>query len=171
MRFRLNSGGKRISTFDFFIVIVLLSVGLSSEVPGMDLPSAVEIKPILVNVTLLPVSLFSFILALLAVTLFICIIVLFFSRKLKRVNSELELKNNVKSEKGIGSEFSFTIPFRPAGSNKFKRSAPEYTVSPADWSSKKCLLVDDNKDVLIYLDRILLDKGYYPCRSMRCISH
>ncbi len=94
MMFRLNSGGRRISTFDFFIVIVVLSVGLLSEVSGMDLPSTVEIKPILVNLIHLPVSLFSFILTLLAVTLFICIIVLFFSGKLNRVNRELKLKNN-----------------------------------------------------------------------------
>ena len=30
---------------------------------------------------------------------------------------------------------------------------------PIDWSLRKCLLVDDNKDVLIYLNRILLDTG------------
>lgn len=28
-----------------------------------------------------------------------------------------------------------------------------------DWRKKKCLLVDDNKDVLIYLNRILIDTG------------
>ena len=32
-------------------------------------------------------------------------------------------------------------------------------MKPIDWSSKKCLLVDDNKDVLIYLNRILIDTG------------
>jgi CheY-like chemotaxis protein len=31
--------------------------------------------------------------------------------------------------------------------------------SPVNWTSKKCLLVDDNKDVLLYLNRILLDTG------------
>jgi hypothetical protein len=30
---------------------------------------------------------------------------------------------------------------------------------PIDWSLRKCLLVDDNKDVLLYLSRILLDTG------------
>jgi hypothetical protein len=30
---------------------------------------------------------------------------------------------------------------------------------PIDWSLRKCLLVDDNKDVLLYLNRILLDTG------------
>jgi CheY-like chemotaxis protein len=65
----------------------------------------------------------------------------------------------VESEKGIGSEFSFTIPYRPAGSSKFKRQKTELSISSSNWSSKKCLLVDDNKDVLIYLNRILLDTG------------
>jgi PAS domain S-box-containing protein len=65
----------------------------------------------------------------------------------------------VKSEKGIGSEFSFTVPYRPAGSNKFKNRTPDQSFNPAGWSSKKCLLVDDNKDVLIYLSKILSDTG------------
>lgn len=65
----------------------------------------------------------------------------------------------VQSEKGIGSEFSFTIPYRPAGSSKFKKRSIEQNTAPSNWSSKKCLLVDDNKDVLIYLNRILLDTG------------
>jgi CheY-like chemotaxis protein len=67
----------------------------------------------------------------------------------------------VKSEKGIGSEFSFTIPYRPAGSSKFKSRTPEQNPEPINWSSKKCLLVDDNKDVLLYLNRILVDTGIY----------
>jgi PAS domain S-box-containing protein len=67
----------------------------------------------------------------------------------------------VQSEKGIGSEFSFSIPYRPAGSPK-TRIVPvknEHLQQPIDWSYKKCLLVDDNKDVLIYLHRILIDTG------------
>jgi PAS domain S-box-containing protein len=67
----------------------------------------------------------------------------------------------VQSEKGIGSEFSFSIPYRPAGSQK-NRVIPvinEHLQKPIDWSYKKCLLVDDNKDVLIYLNRILIDTG------------
>lgn len=65
----------------------------------------------------------------------------------------------VHSEKGIGSEFSFSIPYRPAGSTKVKAAAlsSDQFIKPIDWSSKKCLLVDDNKDVLIYLNRILAD--------------
>jgi CheY-like chemotaxis protein len=67
----------------------------------------------------------------------------------------------VESEKGIGSEFSFSIPYRPAGRTKTKVQVFEsgQVLKPVDWSSKKCLLVDDNKDVLIYLNRILLDTG------------
>jgi PAS domain S-box-containing protein len=67
----------------------------------------------------------------------------------------------VQSEKGVGSEFSFSIPYRPAGSTKPKPSAVsvDHVLKPIDWSSRKCLLVDDNKDVLIYLNRILTDTG------------
>jgi two-component system, chemotaxis family, CheB/CheR fusion protein len=67
----------------------------------------------------------------------------------------------VKSEKGIGSEFSFSIPYRPAGNIKTKTlsSIGNDSILPINWSSKKCLIVDDNKDVLIYLNRILSDTG------------
>ncbi len=67
----------------------------------------------------------------------------------------------VQSEKGIGSEFSFSIPYRPAGSPKVRivPVSSEQAQKPIDWSYKKCLLVDDNKDVLIYLHRILIDTG------------
>ncbi len=66
----------------------------------------------------------------------------------------------VQSEKGVGSEFSFSIPYRPAGGStriKSKLVSNEPLNFQADWSSKTCLLVDDNKDILLYLNRVLID--------------
>ncbi|MFO7622485.1 MAG: ATP-binding protein [Bacteroidales bacterium] len=68
----------------------------------------------------------------------------------------------VQSEKGVGSEFSFSVPYRPAGGGtklKAKTYVPDEQTHPINWSSRKCLLVDDNRDVLVYLNRILLDTG------------
>lgn len=80
----------------------------------------------------------------------------------KEVIERMGGKIFVKSQKGIGSEFSFSIPYRPAGSSTKSRldtlGVNEPGV-PVNWSSKKCLLVDDNKDVIIYLNRILIDTG------------
>jgi len=66
---------------------------------------------------------------------------------------------SVQSEKGFGSEFCFTIPYRPAGSSRIKSRDTAKLSMALNWSTRKCLLVDDNKDVLIYLNRILLDTG------------
>ncbi len=68
----------------------------------------------------------------------------------------------VQSEKGVGSEFSFSIPYRPAGASirlKSKTSGPDFPEAILNWTSKKCLIVDDNKDVLLYLNRVLVDTG------------
>jgi len=82
----------------------------------------------------------------------------------KEVIERMGGKIFVQSEKGVGSEFSFSVPYRPAGSARSKPAPAvqnEQFLSPIDWSAKKCLLVDDNKDVLIYLNRILTDTGVY----------
>jgi len=79
----------------------------------------------------------------------------------KEVISRMGGKINVQSEKGMGSEFTFTVPYRPAGStsSRTRNAYPESLEMPTDWNSYTCLAVDDNKDVLVYLGRILEKTG------------
>ncbi len=64
----------------------------------------------------------------------------------------------VRSEKGEGSEFELLLPYRPAGTAESGKSTCN-DKELAEWSGKRCLIVDDNRDVLIYLERILSDTG------------
>lgn len=76
----------------------------------------------------------------------------------KEVVERMGGKIFVESEKGIGSEFGFSLPYRPAGSSRIRGIVTDTEYIPAfDWSTKKCLLVDDNRDMLTYLQRILND--------------
>ena len=80
----------------------------------------------------------------------------------KEVIERMGGKIYVQSEKGVGSEFSFSLPYRPAGGStriKSKLISQDHLNFQVNWSGRKCLLVDDNKDILLYLERVLADTG------------
>ncbi len=80
----------------------------------------------------------------------------------KEVIERMGGKINVQSEKGIGSEFSFSLPYRPAGGStriKSKIISHDHLNTQINWKGRKCLLVDDNKDILLYLERVLAETG------------
>lgn len=80
----------------------------------------------------------------------------------KEVIERMGGKIYVQSEKGVGSEFSFSLPYRPAGGSiriKSKIISHDHLNSQVNWNGRKCLLVDDNKDILLYLERVLGDTG------------
>jgi len=74
---------------------------------------------------------------------------------LKRMGGDIK----VVSEKGSGSQFSFTIPYRPAGSPVSNIRVSRDISENFNWTSRKCLVVDDNREILIYIKRILSDTG------------
>lgn len=67
----------------------------------------------------------------------------------------------VESEKGEGSEFFFTIPYRPVDGSAFKEKEkmPYGDKSDQDWSGKTILVADDNIDILRFLNHVLSDTG------------
>ncbi|HEX2919664.1 MAG TPA: ATP-binding protein [Bacteroidales bacterium] len=79
----------------------------------------------------------------------------------KEVVERMGGKITVQSEKGMGSEFGFSLPYRPAGSIRLniEKTGTGANHGGVKWDGKKCLLIDSNKDVLLYVKRILSDSG------------
>lgn len=76
----------------------------------------------------------------------------------KQVLDKMGGRITVYSEKGVGSVFTFTIPYRQAGVSRPVGTGavrqPKMLLNRI-----KCLIIDNNKDVLIYITRILVDTG------------
>lgn len=79
----------------------------------------------------------------------------------KQVIEEMDGYLWVESEKGAGSEFFFTIPYRPVESPAAEADKIDKLKMPKEynWKNKKILIADDNHDILKYLNRILSDTG------------
>ncbi len=67
----------------------------------------------------------------------------------------------VESVKGEGSEFFFTIPYRPVDASAFKEKErkEDENVIGQDWTGKTILVADDNIDILKFLNHVLSDTG------------
>lgn len=79
----------------------------------------------------------------------------------KQVIEEMDGYLWVESEKGTGSEFFFTIPYRPVESSAVEADKIDKLKEPREynWKGRKILIADDNRDILKYLNRILSDTG------------
>lgn len=79
----------------------------------------------------------------------------------KQVIEEMDGYLWVESEKGVGAEFFFTIPYRPVESPAAETGKIDKLKIPKEynWKNKKILIADDNHDILKYLNRILSDTG------------
>jgi PAS domain S-box-containing protein len=67
----------------------------------------------------------------------------------------------VESEKGKGSEFFFTIPYRPVDVSAFMEAEKnaDQIIIKKNWSGKTMLVADDDIDILRYLNRVLSSTG------------
>lgn len=64
----------------------------------------------------------------------------------------------VDSEQGKGSQFTITIPLKVIGP-AIRVPSSESIIANINWKGKSCLIVDDNLDVLGYLEKTLEDTG------------